>query len=155
MLTPWPTISGAPQPADGAIRALSRQRWGNFASTGHEPSAAVCSKSRISPGQAATGEMGQRVDVLGVVHVPRWSREGGVGRDADRDPPLVPAHLLDLGALRLRHLLAGHQVDDPRHDVDGQAEVLLELGVAVHLEVREGPLLIEDADADLRAALHG
>jgi hypothetical protein len=52
-----------------------------------------------SPWLAVAGEVGQRVDVLGLVDVPRRGGEGGVGPDPDHDPVLLAGHALDLGQL--------------------------------------------------------
>ena len=52
-----------------------------------------------SPWLAVAGEVGQRVDVLGLVDVARRGGEGGVGPDPDNDPVLLAGHALDLGQL--------------------------------------------------------
>jgi ornithine decarboxylase len=102
-----------------------------------------------SPRLTVAGEVGQRVDVLGLVDVARRGGEGGVRPDPDHHPGLLPCHPLDLGQLRGRDVLLGHQVDDPAQHVHRLAEVLLERGVPVDLQVGHRPLLVQDAQADL------
>src|SRR6202044_2578139 len=113
------------------------------------PLAALDPLRRRLPRHAAAGEVGQRVNVLGLVDVAGRGGEAGVRLEPDYPPGLFPAHPLDIGKLGGRHLLTGHQVDDAAHDVDGLVEVLFHGGVAVDVQVGKGPLLIKHAQADL------
>ncbi len=50
--------------------------------------------------------------------------------------------------------LARHASADRHHDVDDEVTIVVDHGVGVHLQVGEGPPLVEDAEADLRVAGH-
>ena len=110
--------------------------------------------SRVLPGLAAAGEMGEGVDVTGLADVPGRGRERGVRPDPDHHPLLVPCHLLDLGQLGRRDIGTGHQVDHPAQHIDRLAEVILDDAIPVHLHIGERPLLVQHADAHLGIAPH-
>src|SRR5450755_3950564 len=147
----WPVTWPPPRP--GSVRArspapvrITRSRMYAFS----RPN----SISAWLPGLAVTGEVGQRVDVLRLVDVAGRGGEGGVRLEADHHPFLVPDHALDLRELGGRHLLTGHQVDDLAQHVDGLVEVVFDRGIPVDLQVGQRPLLVEDAEADLRVPAH-
>ena len=83
-----------------------------------------------------------------MVHMPRWRFECGVRRNADDDSFLVANHSFDVRARAVRHRLAGHDLEHLTQHGRCGLEILVKAGVAVDLEVSQGPVLVEHAEAD-------
>jgi hypothetical protein len=96
----------------------------------------------------------EAVRLVVAVQVPGRRGERRVGAAPEHDAVLLLGHGLHGGPGLGAERLARHAFADCHHDVDDEVGVPIDGGVGVHLEERERPSLVEDAQADLRIADH-
>jgi hypothetical protein len=89
------------------------------------------------------------------VQVPGRRGEGRVRAAAQHDATLLLRHGLHRGARLCAEGLARHALTDRHHHVDDELRVRIDRGIGVHLEVGEGPPLVEHAEAHLRVTRDG
>ena len=116
------------------------------------PAAACQVGSGVSQGIRADTQW-----VIGSAWSLLWRCRGGwakvlVGPAAEHDAALLLGHGGDERAGVLGERLAGHAPADGHHHVDHEVRVVVDGGVAVHLQVAERPALVEHAEADLGVA---
>ncbi len=93
--------------------------------------------------------MGDLVVLVVSVEVARWRGERRVRSTTHDNPTFIDRHLLDERSSIFAQCLTRHPRSNGHHDVDHSRRVSVDHRVAIHLEVTDRPLFVENEDADL------